>query len=198
MISNLAISYGGDVIKKATLKDDIDEIQRNLLTATESSHIVIFTGGTSVGTKDLLPEIINTNGKILTHGIAMRPGSPVLIGEVNNKIIFCLPGTPVAAYICFLKIVGVVMRKMLGCIQLDPRLKLLASITKDVPLSGLGAINYLRVKLTVTENEILANPVRLKGSGVISSLTESDGIVEIPEGQEGLKKGEKVFIDLFF
>ena len=85
MITNLVKTYGGEVIKRATLKDDKEMINSFLLKAIDNSDIVIFTGGTSVGTKDLLPEIIDANGIVLTHGIAMRPGSPILISQVNNK-----------------------------------------------------------------------------------------------------------------
>jgi len=197
MIANLVETYGGEVLDQATLKDDKESLKKNLLNATEKSEIVVFTGGTSVGTKDLLPEILNENGTVLTHGIAMRPGSPVLIGQVNNRIVFCLPGTPVAAYICFLKIVGLAIRKMLGCIELDPRKKIIAEINNDVPVSGLGALNFLRVKMKREEDKIIAFPIRLRGSGVLTSLTQSDGIVEIKPNQEGLKKGELVVVDLF-
>jgi molybdenum cofactor synthesis domain-containing protein len=197
MISNLVKNYGGNVIKETTLRDDKVEIKNHLLKAVDDSDIVVFTGGTSVGTKDLLPEIMHENGVILTHGIAMRPGAPVLIGQVKDKIVFCLPGTPVAAYVCFLSIVGLTLRKMMGCNQLDPRSQIIAFINKDVPVSGLGALNLLRVKLERKENEFIAIPIRLKGSGIISSLTESDGIIEIPPSQEGLKKGDKVIVKLF-
>ena len=127
----------------------------------------------------------------------MRPGSPMLIGKVSNTIVFCLPGTPVAAYIGFLTFVGPTIRKMLGCIKHDPRREIYATIIKDVPVSIMGYVNHLRVKVEISDNDIIAIPIRLKGSGIISSLTESDGIVEIPPYQEGLKKGEKVVIKLF-
>jgi len=197
MISNLVKLYGGLVISEATLKDDKELIKDELFKASKTSQIIIFTGGTSVGTKDLLPEVIHESGKILTHGIAMRPGSPILIGFLEDTLIFCLPGTPVAAYVGFLKIVGPTIRKMMGCLNLDPRTEVIAIIDRDVPVSSMGYISYLRVKLNRVENEIIVIPVKLKGSGVISSLTESDGIVEIPPTQEGLKKGEKVVVKLF-
>ncbi len=197
MISALVNLYGGIVIRGETVKDDKEVIKNKLFEATEDSQIIIFTGGTSVGTKDFLPEIIDESGIILTHGIAMRPGAPVLIGILNKVLIFCLPGTPVAAYVSFLRITGLSIRKMLGCSILDPRIEIIAIIDKDIPVSGLGYLHYLRVNLKKEENEIIAVPVKLKGSGVISSLTKADGIVEIPPHQEGLKKGERVIIKLF-
>ena len=197
MISALVNLYGGEVITGETVEDDKKIIQNRLLEAAGNSQIVIFTGGTSVGTKDYLPEIINESGTVLTHGIAMRPGAPILVGFLNETLIFCLPGTPVAAYVSFLKIVGPAIRKMLGCSVLDHRIEIFASINKDVPVSGLGFLHYLRVKVEKEKNKFIAIPVKLKGSGVISSLTSSDGIVEIPPYQEGLKKGDKVIVKLF-
>ena len=197
MISNLVKIYGGVVVRGETVKDDKDAIKKKLIEASNDSQALIFTGGTSVGTKDYLPEIIHETGDVLVHGIAMRPGSPVLIGVLNETLIFCLPGTPVAAYVCFLQIVGPTLKKILGCITLDPRTIVLAHLKKDVPVSSLGFLHHLRVKIDITEKQIIANPVKLKGSGVISSLTESDGIIEILPHQEGLKKDEKVVVKLF-
>ncbi|MFX1344943.1 MAG: gephyrin-like molybdotransferase Glp [Promethearchaeota archaeon] len=197
MISTLIKIYGGTVIRGETIKDDKIIIKNKLIEAAEDSQIIIFTGGTSVGTKDYLPEIVNEKGIILTHGIAQRPGAPVLIGFLNETIIFCLPGTPVAAYVSFLNITGLTIRKMLGCSVLDPRTEVIAIISKDVPVSGLGYLHYLRVNLERSKEEIIAIPVKLKGSGVISSLTFTDGIVEIPPNQEGLKKGDRVRVKLF-
>jgi len=197
MITALTKRYGGVVLKGETVEDDKEAIKKKLFEAVEDSQIVIFTGGTSVGTKDYLPEIINESGIVLTHGIAMRPGAPALIGHLNTALIFCLPGTPVAAYVSFLRIVGPTIRKILGCSIIDPRIEIIGTINKDVPVTGLGYLHYLRVKIEKKNGDIMAIPVKLKGSGVISSLTESDGIVEIPPNQEGLKKGEKVIVKLF-
>jgi molybdenum cofactor synthesis domain-containing protein len=197
MISTLVRIYGGIVIRGETIKDDKNVIKNKLIEAAQDSQIIIFTGGTSVGTKDYLPEIINETGTILIHGIAQRPGAPVLIGFLKESLIFCLPGTPVAAYVSFLKIAGLAVRKMLGCSVLDPRTELIATISKDVPVSGLGYLHYLRVTLEKSQEGFSAIPVKLRGSGVVSSLTFSDGIVEIPPYQEGLKKGDKVKVKLY-
>jgi len=196
MVSSLVETYGGSVVRELNIKDNKDEIRNNLIKSSVDSQIIIFTGGTSVGTKDFLPEIIHESGEVLVHGIAMRPGAPVLIGLKDQSLVFCLPGTPVAAYICFLLIVGTTIKKMLGCINIDPRIEIIATISKDVPVSRMGYRHFLRVKLEKTENQLLALPVKLKGSGIISSLTQSDGIVEISEDREGLKQGEKVLVYL--
>ncbi len=197
MISALVNLYGGEVIRGETIKDDKNVIKNRSWDAAEDSQVIIFTGGTSVGTKDYLPEVIKESGTILTHGIAQKPGAPVLIGLLGETLLFCLPGTPVAAYVSFLNIAGLAIRGMLGCSVLDPRIEIIAEISKDVPVSGLGYLHHLRVRIEKFEEFFIAVPVKLKGSGVISSLTESEGIVEIPSYQEGLKKGDKVIVKLF-
>jgi molybdenum cofactor synthesis domain-containing protein len=197
MISNLVKLYGGNLIREAILEDNKEKIRENLFNSVNDSDIIIFTGGTSVGTKDLLPEIMEESATILIHGVAMRPGSPILIGFKEKTIIFCLPGTPVAAYIGFLKFVGITIREMLGCLKPDPRLEVYATLKKDVPVSSMGYVHHLRVKIEKIKNEYIAIPIKLRGSGVISSLTNSDGIIEIPPYQEGLKKGSKVLVKLF-
>ena len=196
MISALVKLYGGFVEKEETVKDDKKTIKNRLLDASKESQVIIFTGGTSVGTKDYLPEIMKESGVILAHGVAQRPGAPVLIGFLNETLTFCLPGTPVAAYVSFLRIAGPAIRKMLGCLILDPRIEIMATINKDVPVSNLGFLHYLRVKLERSDDKIIADPVKLRGSSVISSLSFSDGIVEILPHREGLKKGERVIVKL--
>ena len=197
MISSLVKIYGGLVTRESMLKDNKESIKNSLMESQLDSQVIIFTGGTSVGTKDYLPEIILENGKILIHGIAMRPGSPILIGYISNSLVFCLPGTPVACYIGFLTVVGPTIRKIMGCLNPDPRIETIATIDRDVPVSGMGYINYLRVKVEKVKEDFIAIPIKLKGSGIISSLTEANGIVEIPATQEGLKKGTKILVKLF-
>ncbi len=197
MMSSLVKLYGGHVAREVALKDDKEVLKKELLKASLDSDIVIFTGGTSVGTKDYLPEVLIENGTILTHGVAMRPGSPILIGYLKNgTLVFCLPGTPVAAYVCFLSMTGLALRRMMGCITMDPRIEIHATMERDVPVGSMGYVHHLRVKIEKSEGNYVAIPVKLKGSGIISSLTESNGTVLIQPDQEGLKKGERVPVKL--
>ncbi|MEJ2277840.1 MAG: molybdopterin molybdotransferase MoeA, partial [Candidatus Lokiarchaeota archaeon] len=197
MISNLVRTYGGSPKECLTLKDEKDLIVAKLRDSLLKTDLVVFTGGTSVGTKDLLPQIIKEEGVILVHGVAMRPGEPILLGLISKKIVICLPGTPVASYVGFLKFVGPLIRRMMGSKRIDPRVEIKAKMAQDVPVSKMGYIHYLRVRCKKENDEIVSYSVRLKGSGVISSLVQADGIIEISPEQEGLKKGEEVFVKVF-
>ncbi|MGV9197677.1 MAG: gephyrin-like molybdotransferase Glp [Promethearchaeia archaeon] len=196
MVRSLVEQYGGEVIQTSILKDDKDLISNTLSSATQPSDMVLFTGGTSVGTRDFLPEILHEKGEILAHGVAMRPGSPLLVAFYNGCLVFCLPGTPVAAYVGFVKFAGPSIRRMLGTQELDPRVKVNAIASKDIPVTKLGYLYFLRTKLEEEDARLVARPIRLKGSGILSSLTESDGIIEIPPNQEGIVKGDKVLVKL--
>lgn len=139
---------------------------------------------------------MDKNAYILAHGVAMRPGAPILIANKEDTLIFCLPGTPVAAYIGFLKFVGPSIKKILNSINLDPREECIASIKEDVPVSSIGFLHNLRIRIEKEKTQLIAVPIRLKGSSMISSLTKSDGIVEISPFQEGLKKADPVLVKL--
>ncbi|NVM30599.1 MAG: molybdopterin molybdotransferase MoeA [Candidatus Helarchaeota archaeon] len=195
-IAALCSLYGGIPTRFDVVPDD----PKALLNAIEKGttfDIITFSGGTSVGEYDLLPSVINSykEGKIFAHGFAIRPGSPTAIGFVNNIPIFCLPGFPVATMISFSIFVRPTIRVMLGT-KLDPRPFIYAELTKKIP-SALGRRDFVRVTIEQKNGRILATPTRLKGSGIISSMVKSDGIIEIPEDVEGLEKGTTVTVRLF-
>jgi molybdopterin biosynthesis enzyme len=127
----------------------------------------------------------------------MRPGSPTTVGLVNGKHVFLLPGFPVAAMIAFETFVGPAIRKMMNAKCLDPRSEVTALLGNRVA-STLGRRDYVRVRLQLDEEgQTVAYPVRSSGSGIISSMTKADGLIEISEDLEGLEKGSKVIVKLF-
>jgi molybdopterin molybdotransferase len=109
---------------------------------------------------------------------------------------FSLPGYPVATMIAFTVFVAPTIRKMLGAEKLDPRIFVEAKMSRKVT-STLGRRDFVRVKIEETEEGILAVPLRAGGSGIISSMVNADGIVEIPENVEGINEGERVKVALF-
>jgi molybdopterin molybdotransferase len=188
--------YGGIPVNMGLVEDSFERLKETLGAASKCD-IVIFTGSTSVGKKDMLPEVVSSMGKIVFRGVSMRPGGPTAFGLVNGKQVFLLPGFPVAAMISFETFVGPTMRKMMGAKILDIRLQVPAVLASRVP-SALGRRDIVRVRLATAEDGIrIAYPVRSAGSGIISSMTRADGIIEIPEEIEGLEKGSNVIVKLF-
>ena len=195
MLMNHVKLYGGNPIRLSKVIDDVNSLNETLMEALKND-IIIFTGGTSVGELDLLPEIMEMNGKILVHGISMRPGSPTAIALVKDKLIFCLPGFPVASLIAFETFVGPYIRYVQRFKLIEPRPKVKARLSKGVP-SVLGRRDFVRVRIEETERGIIAIPTRTSGSGIISSTVNADGVLIVPEEKEGFEKDELVDILLY-
>ena len=188
--------YGGIPVNMGIVGDSYEELEIALESALKCD-IVAFTGSTSVGKKDMLPDMVSSIGEIVFRGVLMRPGGPMTFGLVRGKHVFLLPGFPVAAMITFETFVGPTMRKMMGAKILDPRVQAEAVLGSRVP-STLGRRDIARVRLeTNKDGTLVAIPLRIAGSGIISSMTKADGLIEIPENVEGLEKGSKVIVKLF-
>ncbi len=188
--------YGGLPIDLGIVGDSFEELKKALESALKYD-LVVFSGSTSVGKKDMLPEVVSSVGRLVFRGVSMRPGNPTTVGLVNGKHVFLLPGFPVAAMITFETFVGPAIRKMMNAKCLDPRSEITALLGKRVP-STLGRRDYVRVRLQLDEEgQTVAYPVRSSGSGIISSMTKADGLIEISEDLEGLEKGSKVIVKLF-
>jgi len=176
--------------------DDNSDRIREMLGKALIYDIIVFSGGTSVGEKDLLPSIMEQEGKLLVHGVAMRPGSPTAIAIVKDKPVFCLPGFPVATIIGFEDFVGPTIRKIQGAKILDPRPVIKATLKRGIA-SKLGRMDFARVKIEKINGDYFATPIRVSGSGIISSLVKADGVVKIPENVEGFEKNSLVNVYLY-
>ncbi len=159
--------------------------------------MLITTGGTSVGYDDFVPTAIDQMGTpgVVVHGIAMRPAMPTALAIVQGKPVIVLSGNPVAAMIGFEVFVRELVLRLLG-IESEPRPMLRARLTRKVP-SALGRRVFLRVQVFEKDGEFWAEPVRVKGSGILSTMTKANGYVMIPETREGLDRGESVTVHLF-
>ena len=197
VVSALCRELGAEPLDLGVSKDDVKEIIEKL-TAEFSADMVITTGGTSVGAPDLVPEAVNKIGKpgILVHGIAMRPAMPTALAIINKKPIVILSGNPVAAMIGFEVFARPLICRMLGLEREESRPSVEAELTKKV-LTALGRRNFVRVRVFKENSEFFAEPISARGSGLISTMTRSNGYVIVPENREGLAQGETVLVHLF-
>jgi len=197
IFSGLVTELGAQPINLGIARDNQDEIGAKIFEGLAKADVVITTGGTSVGVADLVPMVINKLGKpgVVVHGIALRPGMPTALAVLKGKPVFVLSGYPVAATIGFEVFARPVILKLLG-IDYEPRPLLKAELTRRV--SGvLGRRVYLRVNVFKKDNNFLAEPVRTKGSGLLTTMIKANGYVIIPEDKEGLNEGETVLVHLF-
>ena len=195
MIAALIDELGGEFIDLGTARDQEEEIAKRVLEGLKHADMVITTGGTSVGKKDYVIKAVKSIGaKILFHGVSMRPGKPTGFAVLNGKPIVMLSGFPVAALIGF-ELFAKKAISIISGLKETPRPRIKAKMTRRVA-SELGVRDFLRVKLVRSGSEFLAEPLKLTGSGILSTITKSTGMVVIPEEVEGVEEGEEVDVIL--
>ncbi|WP_038057421.1 gephyrin-like molybdotransferase Glp [Thermodesulfobacterium hydrogeniphilum] len=195
-LSGLIDETGGVSLKMGIVEDNYEKIKEMVQKAYELADIILITGGTSAGTKDMTAQIINELGKpgILFHGVSIKPGKPIIAGICNDKPVFGLPGHPVAVYICFDLFVKPVIEKMMGLNKRSFKPKIKAKISKSI-YSQAGRTDFIRVFLEKRDGELWAVPL-LSKSGLIMSLVKADGLICIPENLLGYEKGKEVEVEL--
>ena len=192
-LAALAEEAGAQVSFKKVIRDNYALLYSNLEEALERADIIIISGGSSVGTGDITDQLINSAGKpgVLTHGIALKPGKPTIIGLADKKPIFGLPGHPVSAMVTFRKLVLPCLDRLAGYSRrMEPTVE--ATLMHNLA-STAGREEYIRVALTAGEEGNIAEPL-LGKSGLISTMSEADGMICIPVHKEGLTAGEKVAV----
>lgn len=198
MISSMCIELGAETTDYGITKDDVDEIAEKIRMALKTQDVVVTTGGTSVGGLDLVPDAVNKLGKpgVVVHGVALRPAMPTALAMLEGKPLLILSGNPVAAIVGFEVFGRPVVSRLLGMKETEPRPMLKAVLAKKVS-SALGRKTYVRVQVTLKGDEFYAVPVSAKGSGSISTMTQSNGFVVVPENREGITGGETVIVHMF-
>ena len=189
---------GAETTDFGLAKDNVDEIADKIQKALKTQNAVITTGGTSVGGLDLVPDAVNKLGKpgVIVHGVALRPAMPTALAMLEGKPVLILSGNPVAAIIGFEVFGRPMVCRLLGMNKTEPRPMMKATLTRKVA-SALGRKTYVRVKVTVKGGEFFAEPVSAKGSGSISTMTQSNGFLVVPENREGVSEAETVMIQMF-
>ncbi|MGC8674797.1 molybdopterin molybdotransferase MoeA [Fervidicoccus sp.] len=177
------------------VEDEKEKIVEVLKKALEENDIVITTGGTGPGERDLtFDAILNLNGQILSRGIAMRPGRPTTIALIEGKPIFLFSGYPVASFVALRFIFLPFLSKYFGTKGLE-NIEIPAKLTKRVT-GGIGYDTFIRVNVFRCGDELCAEPVMLRGSGILSSLLKTNAFMIIPRNVEGFEEGETVWVHL--
>ncbi|MDM8524730.1 molybdopterin biosynthesis protein [Desulfococcaceae bacterium HSG8] len=194
VLGNLAESCGGTYVRHEMLEDDSEKIKKAVDEAAKGDFdMILVCGGSSAGSEDYSKHVVAELGEVLIHGVTIMPGKPVLIGRVNGKPVFGIPGYPVSAIIAFEQFVRPLIYQASGQADIErPRVRV--EPTRKIP-SKLGVEEFLRVKLGMVGNRIVATPLP-RGAGCITSLTEADGIIRIPNHLEGLRDNEPVSAEL--
>jgi molybdopterin molybdotransferase len=193
LTQKIAVPYRTGIVR-----DNYEEIKNALRLALEGEcDGLLVSGGSSVGKRDFVADAVEDLGELIFHGVAIRPGEPVGFGVINSKPVFVLPGYPVATISAFELLVRPFLYAVHGVPVREERRQILAIASKKIP-SAVGRTDFVRVKLLRTEGGYYVEPLRVSGSGILSSMTKSDGFVVIAENNEGVAEGEQVAVTEYF
>lgn len=197
--------WGGMARRYQTLSDDFNLICNSLQTAANECDLLLINAGSSAGREDFTSQAIEKLGKVLVHGVAVRPGHPVVIGLLKCDLtrqdgrewipVIGVPGYPVSAALTAEIFVQPLLREWLGFPTGEEPVEVEATLTRKVQ-SPAGDDDYLRVVLGYVEGKLLAAPLS-RGAGVTTSLSKADGIFVIPRQVQGLEAGDQVKVRLY-
>jgi len=216
VLAAMVREWGGLADRLPPLADDYAAIRARVLAAARDHDLVIINAGSSAGSEDFTARIVAELGELLVHGIAIRPGHPVILGlihvpdesserdstaasdvtkHVSRSIpVIGLPGYPVSAAITCELLVQPTLLRWLGQPGAE-RPTVQATITRKV-VSPEGDEEFLRVTVGQVGERVVASPLA-SGSGVLMSLVRADGLVRIPRGEQGFEPGAAVTVSLF-
>jgi len=189
-LSALLEENGCETILLPPLKDEISSIIQGLKNAL-SGEIIVITGGSSVGERDLIHEAIRQiGGKLLFHGIAVKPGKPTLACLIEGKLVLGMPGYPTS---CLTNGYGILVPLVRLMAHLPPKKEIVvkAPLSRRIT-STLGRHQFLPVRI----DNGWVHPV-FKESGAITSMSRAEGYIEIPANVDLLEKGDEVEVKLF-
>ena len=196
-ISALVEECGGEPIALTLAPDEFEEQRLAALNGLSSCDALVFSAGSSVSNRDLTAEVIDSLGEpgVIAHGISIKPGKPTVMGIVDDKPVFGLPGNPVSAMVVFDLIVRPAIFHVGGCASIPSLPSIQATLERDIP-SVAGREDYIPVSLDQNGECVRATPIFGK-SNLIYTLVRSEGIVKVPLDKSGLYAGEAVGVRLY-
>lgn len=189
-LSTVVRKNGGIPKSRGVVHDSIDGLKKGIKEGVEEMDMVLFSGGSSVGDKDILIDALDSIGEVLFHGVKLKPGKPTLFGKVEGTPVIGMPGYPTSCLNTAQQLIKPAIRKMARLPEAPERRKK-AKLQKRIT-SSLGRQQYMTVRMEDGE----AYPV-YKQSGAITSMAQADGYFEIPENVELVEKDEEVEVILF-
>ena len=194
MFEAMAKQNGANPTRFAPIADDYNKLKNAIDKAIDEYDMVIVNAGSSAGTEDFTVHILRELGEVLVHGVAIKPGKPVILAIVRGKPVIGLPGYPVSAYINFENFVIPVLNLMNG--EMQSKNNMVKAVVSKRLVSSLKHKEYVRVKVGKVEDKLVASPLA-RGAGAAMSLVRADGFCVIEQNSEGFEAGEEVNVELY-
>ena len=190
MLKGLIQAAGAEAVDLGILADNAGLVRAALSDASVRYNVVVVSGGASQGAEDHVVRNIDALGKRHLWQIAIKPGLPMSFGQIGDCVVLGLPGNPVAVFVCFLIYVRPVLTRLAGGIWPEPvSFPLPASFAQK---KKVGRREFWRARLTRTGGRLAVAKFARDGSGLISSMREADGLIEVAENVSEVREGDIV------
>lgn len=195
-LSALVTQAGGEPIRYGIVKDDPKALKAMCKKALAHTDMVLISGGSSVGTRDYTVDVLSSlqDTRILLHGISISPGKPTILAKSGQTPVWGLPGQVVSAMVVFQVVVTAFLHRLRGLSRPILQVKRPARLSRNIA-SSQGRRDFVRVMLEENGRDLVAHPI-LGKSGLIRTMVQADGLLEIGEPVEGLEKGSMVDVML--
>ena len=193
IFSAMLNDWGAEPVTFPIVPDDYEAIKSAVSRAAADCDIVILNAGSSAGREDYSAAAIAELGQVLYHGIAIKPGKPAILGRCGKKPVLGVPGYPVSGIIVLDELLKPLVDICTGDCS-DEKKYVQAVLTRPI-VSGLKYREFVRVRMGYVGSRLTASPLS-RGSGVVSSFMKADGIIEVPQGTEGIESGQTVSVRL--
>lgn len=194
LLGAMVKQWGAEPLRREITRDDFDSLKEAVSSAVDEADIVLVNAGSSAGSEDYTADVIRSLGRVLVHGVATKPGKPVILGEIRGKPVIGVPGYPVSAYLGLELFVKPLVYGKLGSAPPGPRI-IEAQVSRKM-VSSLGMEEFVRVKLGQVGDKIIATPIS-RGAGILMSLVRADGMLRVPRLSEGFNAGDVAQVELF-
>jgi molybdopterin molybdotransferase len=188
-LASIISTHGGEPVVLPTAQDTLDALSA-AIDAARAEDVLVFSGGSSVGERDLILDVLMTRGDVLFHGVAVKPGKPTVFGRVDGKPVFGMPGYPTSCLSNSYMLLIPMLRQMARLPAHRPQIVPVALARRIVSTTGRHQFYTVRIA------DGRAEPA-FKASGDITSMAHADGYIEIPAHVDIVEAGEIVDVKLF-
>lgn len=193
VLAGLVAEWGGEPVRHAPVPDEPDRLRQAIQEALSRSDVIVVNAGSSAGTRDYTVHILEELGRVVVHGVALKPGRPTILAVAGGKPVLGVPGYPVTAVLMAELFLAPLLARLLGAAPPEPETAT-ARLTRRVT-SPPGVEEFLRVRLGEIGGGLIASPIA-RGAGLITSLVQADGLIRLPRLSQGYPAGAEVRVEL--